>query len=109
MEFGRAVRRTLRDVSLPSLFLLLTVYFLWNATQGDRGLQATAQRQDELKAARAELDRAEADVATWQRRVNGLRDTRLDRDALDERARAMLNLSEPDDVIVPYGKGERLF
>jgi cell division protein FtsB len=38
-----------------------------------------------------------------------MRNNRLDRDAVDERARAMLNLSEPTDVVVPYGQGKRLY
>jgi cell division protein FtsB len=44
----------------------------------------------------------------WRRRIEGLH-SRIDADALDERARAMLNLSDPRDVIVPYDKGQRLF
>ena len=52
--------------------------------------------------------RPRLEQATWERRVAGLR-IRIDGDALDERARAMLNLSDPQDVIVPYEKGKRLF
>ena len=49
------------------------------------------------------------EVEMWERRVTGLRNTRLDRDTLDERARAMLNLAEPTEVVVMYGQGKRLF
>jgi cell division protein FtsB len=91
------------------VFLSLVAYFLWQATQGDRGLDALAQRQQQLQEAQAELARADADMAGWERRVAGLRTSRLDPDALDERARAMLNLSDPNDIIVPYGDGQRLF
>jgi hypothetical protein len=38
-----------------------------------------------------------------------LRTGRLDPDALDERARAMLNLSNPNDIILLYGNGKKLF
>ncbi len=108
MGFGRFVRRRLREAAAPAVFLALVGYFLWGATQGDRGLEASPQRQGELAAALAEQSQAEAEVAMWERRVDGLR-TRIDADALDERARAMLNLSDPRDVIVPYDKGQRLF
>jgi cell division protein FtsB len=91
------------------VFLALVGYFLWEAQHGDHGLDALAQRQQDLKAAQAELGRAEADLAAWDRRVAALRTSRLDPDALDERARAMLNLSDPGDIIVPYGTGQRLF
>ncbi len=108
VSLGRTIRRTARAAAAPTVFLALVAYFLWSATQGDRGLEASPQRQEELAAALAEQARAEAEVATWERRIAGLR-TRIDSDALDERARAMLNLSDPRDVIVPYDKGQRLF
>ncbi len=108
MSLGRIVRRKVRAAAAPAVFLALVGYFLWSATQGDRGLQASPLRQEELAAALAEQARAEAEVAMWERRIAGLR-TRIDTDALDERARAMLNLSDPRDVIVPYDKGRRLF
>jgi cell division protein FtsB len=109
MRLGRTLKRQAKAAVAPSVFLLLVAYFLWNATQGDRGLRAYAERQEDLKAAKGELARTESDLQVWERRVAGLRRSRLDQDALDERARAMLNLSHPEDVIVPYGQGQRLF
>ena len=108
-----SIRRTLKEAALaalpPALFLALVAYFLWNATQGDRGLQAYALRQEQLKTAQAELARATDDQNAWERRVSGLRSQRLDPDTLDERARAMLNLADPADVVMPYGAGKKLF
>jgi cell division protein FtsB len=95
-------------MAAPCVFLLLVAYFLWNATQGDHGLRAYHAARQDMLAAQAELKQAQAEQEVWQRRVDGLR-SRIDGDALDERARAMLNLSDPRDVIVPYGKDERLF
>jgi cell division protein FtsB len=109
VTIGRLLRRKVRAAVPPAVFLALVAYFLWQTSQGDHGWKAQAHRQDDLRAAEAELARADAEVATWERRVSGLRTTRLDPDALDERARAMLNLSDPTDVIVPYGTGQRLF
>lgn len=108
MAFGRVVKRKLREAAAPAVFLALVGYFLWSATQGDRGLELSPQRQEDLAAALAEQKRAEADLLTWERRIEGLR-SRIDTDALDERVRAMLNLSDPRDVIVPYDKGRKLF
>jgi cell division protein FtsB len=109
MSIARAIKRRARTAVPPVIFLLLIAYFLWSAVQGERGLRASAQRQQELAAAQAELSRAEADLQGWERRVASLHSNRLDRDALDERARAMLNLSDPGDIIIPYGSGQRLF
>jgi cell division protein FtsB len=55
------------------------------------------------------LEAARAENAAVQRRVNGLRADGLDRDQLEERARALLNLSQPTEVVVPYPPGQRLY
>lgn len=109
MSFGRALKRRAKATVPPAVFLLLTAYFCWNAAQGDRGLRAAVQQRENLRDAVAEQARAQADQVVWERRVASLRTSRLDPDALDERARAMLNLSDPEDVIVPLTGKQRLF
>ena len=89
---GRSLRNGLRALILPAIFMSLVAYFLWNATQGDRGLQAYALRQEQLRSVQADLAKTQAEQAGWERRVSELRSQRLDPDMLDERARAMLNL-----------------
>ena len=105
----RRLRRGLRAIVAPTLFLALVGYFGWNATQGDRGLQAYALRQEQLKGVQAELARVTLEQNNWERRTAGLRTQRLDPDTLDERARSMLNVADPADIVVPYGPGRRLF
>ena len=109
MAFAREMKRRARGIVAPLVFLSLVGYFSWNATHGDRGLVAYAERQGLLKQAQQDLARAEADRAGWERRLAGLRNNHLDRDTLDERARSMLNLADPQDVIVQYGPKDRLF
>jgi cell division protein FtsB len=109
MALGRELRRKARGAIAPVVFLSLVGYFGWNAAQGDHGLRAAADRQDLLIRAKTELASAEAERDAWERRVAGLRNNHLDPDTLDERARAMLNLTDPTDVVVPYGPKERLF
>lgn len=109
MTAGRRLQRGLKAVLLPTLFLSLVAYFLWNATQGDRGLQAYALEQKRLEAVQAELNRTLQEQAAWDRRVAGLRSQHLDPDTLDERARAMLNLADPADIVIPYGAAQKLF
>ncbi len=103
------LRGWIRAATAPSVFLALVAYFSWNATQGERGLRTYAVRQDQLRSVQAELDRTVLDRETWERRVAGLRTQRLDPDTLDERARAMLNVADPSDIVMPYGAGKRLY
>ena len=109
MGIGREIKRRIYAAVAPTIFLALIAYFAWNAGQGDRGLRSYATREELLKAMQADLAKAEAERDGWERRVAGLRSNHLDRDTLDERARAMLNLADPADIVVPYGPKDRLF
>jgi cell division protein FtsB len=102
-RIGKTVKRQAKAALPPLLFLALAGYFVANAARGDLGLRAYAAREQDLARAIAARTKAAADVATWQRRVGSLRAEHLDADVLDERARAMLNLAEPGEIIVPYG------
>ena len=104
-----AIVRTLRGAVLPVMFLATAGYFVWHAVHGERGLIAAEQRQIVIAEARADLDRATRDLETMERRVHGLRGERLDRDQLDERARQLLNMVGPNEIVVPYGNDRRLF
>jgi cell division protein FtsB len=103
------MKRRLKAVVAPLIFLSLVGYFSWNAVQGDRGLVAYAQRNELLAQARQSQIKAQSEVEAWERRVSGLRSRQIDADALDERARAMLNLADPSEIIVPYAPADRLF
>ncbi|HEX3348232.1 MAG TPA: hypothetical protein VHS58_09045, partial [Acetobacteraceae bacterium] len=83
VSVGRAIKRRLKAAIAPAVFLALVGYFLWNANQGDRGLEAAAQRQSDLVAATAGLDRAKAELQIWERRVESLRGNRINPDAVD--------------------------
>lgn len=109
MRIWRAVKRAVRAAVAPAVLLGLSGYFIWNATQGDHGLKSYAERQKVLKAAQDDLARAAAEKAMWERRVAAMRAKNLDRDALDERARATLNLSDPRDLIIMYPPDKKLF
>jgi cell division protein FtsB len=109
MSMARELKRKVRAGVAPLLFLSVTAYFGWNATQGDLGLQAYAKRQHDLQAAQANLAHAEAEMKSWEQLVRSLRSNHLDTDALDERVRAMLNRADPADIVVPYGPNNRLF
>jgi cell division protein FtsB len=84
----------------PLLALGAGGYFGYNLETGDHGLKARAaleQRKEVLEGELAGL----RDVRTrLERDVSLLRPENLDPDMLDERARAILNLAHPDDLIM---------
>jgi len=90
------------------VFMAITAYCIWQVGRGDHGLKSYALRQQQLVQAEAELVAAEAERDALEKRVAGLRLNHIDPDTLDERARAMLNLADPADVVVFY-KDKKLF
>lgn len=109
MSFWRELKRRAKDAVLPLFFIGVCFYFGWHARHGERGLIAFEQRTADIAAARAELARVEAERDAMERRVHGLRGGQLDRDQLDERARALLNMAGRDEIVLPYGPGRSLY
>ena len=109
MAFFSGVKRRAQALVLPGIFFALCGYFAHHATHGTRGLIARDTRNAEIAAARIVLAEAEAERDTMERKVAGLRAEHLDRDMLEERARALLNVVARDEIIVPYAVDRRLF
>lgn len=109
MSIGDALKERGKAVMFPALFLAVTAYFGWSATQGDRGLVAYAQRQELLRQVQHDEDAALKEKQAWETRVAGLRAKHLNPDTLDERARTILNLGDPSEVIVKYSAQDKLF
>ncbi|MGH7056857.1 MAG: FtsB family cell division protein [Acetobacteraceae bacterium] len=99
----------MRAAVAPLVFLALTGYFALNAVEGAHGLIARAKDSRTFSAVRQELSKVTAKRERWEIKVAGLRTDHLDTDLLDERARAMLNLVEPSDIVVEYAPDKRLF
>ena len=74
MGIGRAIKRRLKEAVAPAVFLGLTAYFGWNATQGDLGLKSYARELATLDRARSVEAASVLERASWQQRVDGLRD-----------------------------------
>jgi cell division protein FtsB len=104
-----AIQRQAKAMAAPGAFLLLTGYFGWHATQGERGLQSYALRLNQLHAAQQELAQVQDEEQGWERRVGALHTGRLDRDLLDERVRVRLDFADPADIVVLYPPGKHLF
>ncbi|WP_342452443.1 FtsB family cell division protein [Pararoseomonas baculiformis] len=103
------MKRRLQGLVLPVIFFGLCAYFAHHATHGSRGLLARDARNAEIVAARIVLAEAEAERDAMERKVAGLRAEHLDRDMLEERARALLNVVAKDEIIIPYAPNRRLF
>lgn len=105
----RELKRHLQGAVLPVIFLGLCGYFAYHALIGSRGIHAREAKLAEIAAAKVELASAESERDMMERKVAGLRADHLDRDMLEERARALLNVVAKDEIIIPYAPSDRLF
>jgi cell division protein FtsB len=99
----------LKSAAIPAFLLALTAIFAWQATQGAHGLIMRERRKAELAQAEANLVAAGAERDMWKHKVAGLTPSHLDKDALDQRARELLNLAAPNEIVVQYGPRNKLF
>jgi cell division protein FtsB len=98
--------RLAQGLIAPVLLFGLAGFFIWHAQLGDeRHLNLTR----DLVAANAQFDLARTEREVLERRVNSIRGDEMDRDQVDERARTLLNLSRPNEIIIPYAQGDRLY
>jgi len=75
-------------------------YFSYHAIHGDRGLTAWWALRHGIEEVRTELAMVSAERQRLEHRVRLLRDDHLHPDMLDERARGMLNLIGPDELVI---------
>jgi cell division protein FtsB len=99
----RAIRNRLRALAPPVIFLAITYYFGWNAVHGKSGLEAQALQQQELKQAVARNQAAAAERTAWQTKISDLNGQSIQPDMLDEQARQVLNLANPQDMVIELG------
>lgn len=93
-----------RAILFPILFYLVlggaSAYLVWGASKGDRGLRAKAEYDAQAAQLQTELAQLQAERERWRRRVESMRSEAVDRDLLDEEARAVLDRVGKDDVVI---------
>lgn len=97
------IRRT--NLSLgPILYftgcIVLGVYFVFAAVQGQYGVFQRAGIDAEARELRAELALLQAEVARMENLTHRLSDDFLDLDLLDEQARDVLGLIRSDEIVI---------
>lgn len=98
------VRTRVSAILVPIAFYLVlgaaSGYLVWGASNGERGLKAKAAYDAQTASLDAELADLKAERARWERRVAAMRSESVDRDLLDEEARATLDRVGKDDVVI---------
>ena len=102
MTLVRDMRERMRHVVVPVLCTAALVYFGYHAVQGERGLLSWLRLTQQIAVAEAELDILSAERRELEHRARLLRPEGLDPDLLDERARLILGLAHPNELIILY-------
>jgi len=100
MVTRRRFRAFINTLALYTIAALLIGYFGVNAFTGNHGLRARQDLDHEVAQLTGELAALKAERATVERRVSLLRPESIDADMLDERARALLDYSDPRELIL---------
>lgn len=98
MVTRKRLRSVLNALALYALAALLIGYFGVNAYTGNRGLKAKEVIDRQSAALTATLDRLKLEHAQLERRIALLKSDAIDPDMLDERARALLDYVDPNDL-----------
>lgn len=104
------LRTRARSVIGPLLGLCLVAYFAFHLVNGERGLTAWIQVRQDIQVTGQILEDLSAQRRRLEHRIGLIRNESLDPDLLDERARFMLNLGRPDEVVIfpePAARGAR--
>ena len=100
MDLRRDIKRRLAQVAWPMLGAFLAGYFFYHAVQGDRGIVAWMQLNQQIRVSEDELAKTDTERREMEQRVALLSNSSLDLDMLEERARVMLNFAHPDDLVI---------
>ena len=96
-------RLSWKQVAIPAAYVLLVgliAVFAHSGLQSEHGLAAYREAGAEERRLTRELETLRTQRAELENRVMRLSDHYLDLDLLDERARVVLGLVRPDEVIV---------
>ena len=75
-------------------------YFVWHAVNGQRGLKTKLEYKRQIFALREELAGLRTEREGWRLRTTQMRPEAIDRDLLEEEARATLDWADKRDLVV---------
>ena len=89
-----------RSMAGPLMVAVVLAYFAYYAIQGERGVLTWLQLSHQIERTQQALAMSRAEESRLERRVALLRRDNLDPDMLDERARVVLNLAAPGELVI---------
>ncbi|HUZ30741.1 MAG TPA: septum formation initiator family protein [Xanthobacteraceae bacterium] len=98
MVTRKRLRSILTALGLYVIAALLIGYFGVNVFSGNHGLKAKQDIDRQVAVLSSELAGLQGQRRQWERRIALLKSDQIDPDMLDERARALLDYTDPHDL-----------
>jgi len=89
-----------RQLAFTAALVALQGYLGYNVVSGQFGIESQKQMQGEISELKAKSAALQAEIDATKHRSALFTPQRLDPDIVSERARALLSMSQPDDLIV---------
>jgi cell division protein FtsB len=89
-----------RQLALAGLLIAFQGYLGFNVLSGQFGIESQRQIQAEIGELKAQSAALQAEIDAYRHRVALFTPQRLDPDIVSEQARALLSVSQADDLIV---------
>ena len=100
MDLFLELRRRGRQVAGSFFGGILVAYFLFHMVQGERGLFAWVQLNQQIDQKEGENKNLLAERVAWENKIKLMRAESLDADLLDERVRLMMGFSNKDEAVI---------
>lgn len=97
---SRNLQRLSQKAAAPFMALSVVGYFIYHSIQGDRGILAWVQLQDQLAQSLGQLNAVIKDRQELEERVQSLRPESINRDLLDQQVRLNLGYTHPDEMVI---------
>jgi cell division protein FtsB len=107
MVIYKRLRSTLYPLLLYCVSGSIGAYFVWHALNGERGLKTKDEYEHKIAVLRDELEGLKSEHTLWEQRIALLSGRVIDRDLLDEEARALLGRSSRNDLVVLLPRTEK--
>lgn len=103
IDFSISTER-LRHLLVAGVCTLIVGYFLMHGVLGDRGFLVMSQLEYKLAEQQAVLQTVQKEREKLEARTRLLKSDSLDLDLLDERARATLGYTKPNEYVIILDK-----
>lgn len=95
-----ALFRRFFQFALYALAAGVSAYFIWHGLNGQRGLKASVEYEQRITELRRELAGLRGERGQWERRIALIRGEEVDRDILENEARAVLGRVHRNEVVL---------